>query len=93
MRLTLIVVVLGLTLTSCADDSQNSQDDAIQRGKTKQEKLFASLTHSTSQDTLVIDRPAAVFVEPDSLGIEKRKKEVDEENFYAVVGMRRWQEA
>lgn len=34
-----------------------------------------------SSDTLIIDKKAAVFYQPDSMQIEKRKKEIGEENF------------
>ena len=33
-------------------------------------------------DTLIIDKKAAVFFQPDSIQIEKREKEIGEENFY-----------
>lgn len=62
------------TLISSADTTQ--KDDTLK----EQMALQPSPLHS---DTLIIDRQAAVFYQPDSLQIEKRMKEVGEADFRA----------
>jgi hypothetical protein len=84
-----LIVLISLTFASCADGShkgttfiKSSQGDTTLKTDTTHRTLTASTTNSPTNDTLIIDRKAAVFIEPDSLQIEKRKKQVGEENFY-----------
>jgi hypothetical protein len=84
-----LIALLSLTLASCAESSQQdntfiktSQGDTTFQTDTTRKALTASATNSSNSDTLIVDRPAAVFIEPDSLQIEKRKKQVGEEDFY-----------
>ena len=52
----------------------------------KPEKWLATTSTNSSQgDTLLVDRKAAVFIEPDHIKIEKMKKQAGEENFYTVA--------
>jgi hypothetical protein len=84
-----LIVLLNLTLAYCADKSQQdktsiktSQGDTTFQNDTTRRTLTASATNSFNTDTLIVDRQAAVFIEPDSLQIEKQKKQVGEEEFY-----------
>ena len=84
-----LIVLLSLTLASCADSShqdtpfiRSSQGDTTFQTDTTHRTLTASPTNSPNNDTLIVDRQAAVFIEPDTLQIEKRKKQVGEEDFY-----------
>ena len=45
-------------------------------------KVKDTLATVANFDTLIIDRKAAVFYSPDSIQIEKRKKEIGEDDFY-----------
>jgi hypothetical protein len=85
-----LLILFTLTLASCADSShqdtvinKSSQTDTALQTDTTQKPLRTTTTSSSTSDTLIVDRQAAVFIEPDSLQIEKRKKQVGEENFYA----------
>ena len=85
---TLKLILLSLTIASCADSShqdttsiKSSQGDKTLQADTIK-KLSSTTSSSLNTDTLIVDRQAAVFIEPDSLQIEKRKKQVGEENFY-----------
>lgn len=67
------LMAFNLTLVSCTHGFQ-------------QNKLHTDTEQTTlKSDTLIVDKWAAVFVEPDSLRIEKRKKEIGEEDFYIVA--------
>ncbi|WP_276501518.1 hypothetical protein [Terrimonas pollutisoli] len=70
-----------LTLSACTTQTNKANDDMQQpqvvvstRGENIEETIEAS-------DTLTINKKAAVFYQPDSTQIEKRKKEIGEENF------------
>lgn len=68
------LIAISLTLASCTHGFQQNKPlhtDTIQK--------------ALKNDTLIVDKWAAVFVEPDSLRIEKRKKEIGEEDFYIVA--------
>ena len=80
-----------LTLSSCAtrDDKQEiktevrySTTDTIQQSHSSQTNLDINEIERNG-DTLIIDRKAAVFFQPDSLQKEKRMKEVGEKDFRA----------
>ena len=80
-----------LTLSSCAtrDDKQEiktevrySTTDTIQQSHSSQTNLDIKEIERNG-DTLIIDRKAAVFFQPDSLQKEKRMKEVGEKDFRA----------
>lgn len=83
-----IIVLLSLTLASCADNSH--QDTTFNKGSQGDTTLQTDTTHKLSttattpsnSDTLIVDTQAAVFIEPDSLRIAKRKKQVGEERFF-----------
>jgi hypothetical protein len=84
-----IIVLLSLTLSSCADSShqdtttiESLPSDTTLQTDTAHPTMTMSETNSANSDTLIVDRQAAVFIEPDSLQIERRKKLVGEENFY-----------
>src|SRR5690606_8542978 len=67
------LIAFNLTLVSCTHGFQ-------------QNKLHTDTEQTTLQsDTLIVDKWAAVFVEPDSLRIEKRKKEIGEEDFHIIA--------
>jgi hypothetical protein len=86
MKHTLSVILLSFLFASCADNSENKtsvQKETILSIDTVNETLNSPKTPSQKGDTLVIATKAAIFIKPDSLQIEKRKKQVGEENFYA----------
>lgn len=84
-----LIVLLSLTLASCADGShqdttsiESSHSDTTIQIDTTHQTTNVPATNSAATDTLVVDRKAAVFIDPDSLRIEKQKKQVGEEDFY-----------
>jgi hypothetical protein len=84
-----LIVLLSLTLASCADGShqdttviESSQSDTTIQTETTHRTKTIPTTNSAASDTLVVDRKAAVFIEPDSLRIEKQKKQIGAEDFY-----------
>lgn len=83
------ILLFSLALASCADSShqdritiKSTQVDTTHQSDTTHRGLSSTTTNVTSNDTLFVDRKAAVFIEPDSLQIEKSKKQVGEEDFY-----------
>jgi hypothetical protein len=84
-----LIVLLSLTLASCSDSShqdttsiRSTQGDTTFQTDTTHKILTASVATTANNDTLIVDKQAAVFIEPDSLRIEKRKKQIGEEDFY-----------
>ena len=84
-----LIVLLCLTLASCGDNShqdtasiKSTQADTKFQTDTTHHTLIASATNSANNDTLIVDRQSAVFIEPDSLRIERLKNQVGEEDFY-----------
>ena len=84
-----LIVLLFLILASCDDSShqdttsiKSTRGDTTFQTDTTHKSLIASATNSANNDTLIVDRQAAVFIEPDSLKIESRKKQIGEEDFY-----------
>lgn len=79
-------LVVGLVFTACANNSHqekaNNDYPADTASKTNATQSATPTTISLNNDTLVVDRQAAVFIEPDSIRIEKQKKQVAEEVFY-----------
>jgi hypothetical protein len=81
--------LFSLTLAACADNSHQSstvnhlQADTVSQINTTNRTATTLLSVLPNNDTLTVDQQAVVFIEPDSLQIEKRKIEVGEENFYA----------
>lgn len=83
-------LLFSLTVFSCAtnDRKQEATETQIPSAYTGLQvdtarKPAAKKTPSPDTDTLTIGHKAAVFYQPDSLQIEKRMKEVGEENFRA----------
>ena len=65
-------------------DTKISSDDTIP--KPDSIKTQTAKTSSSNRDTLIIDREAAVFYQPDSLQIEKRMNQAGEADFRAGAG-------
>ena len=75
--------LLLLTVTSCSGKIEKKDKASLQESLIDTSgKVKDTLANVDNSDTLIIDRKAAVFYLPDSLQIEKRKKEIGEENFY-----------
>jgi hypothetical protein len=89
MRYTLKLIVLSLTLAACADgsyqDKTHNGSQVYAVTDTMQKVMAVFQTKTINHDTLVVDKQAAVFVEPDSMRIEKEKKKAGEEDFYVVA--------
>lgn len=87
-----LLLLFSLTLFSCAindkrqeakSETQVSSVDTAQQVDTSQKQIVTTKPPSDT-DTLTIDTKAAVFFQPDSLQMQKRMKEVGEENFRAA---------
>lgn len=83
-----ILTLLTFTIGSCTDSSTsnktsiNSAQENFTSKSDSIQSLNASTTNFASNDTLIVDKQAAVFIEPDSLQVDKKKKQVGEEVFY-----------
>ena len=83
------ILLLSLTVISCStnDQKQTNSDTAVSTSHTirtiqPEDRITTDTTASTS-DTMIIDRKAAVFYQPDSLQMEQRMKAVGEADFRA----------
>jgi len=47
--------------------------------------LYAPICFGQNEDTLIVNQVCAVLFHPDSVGIEKLKKENNEEDFYTIA--------
>lgn len=87
MRYFTLIALLGLSLTACAD---NSTSDSVtsskpvatiaKRNTAKQVPTIAPVVVKAN-DTLVIEKKAAIFIRPNAARIEKEKRKSDEEGF------------
>ena len=75
---------LLLAFTSCSTKPEKKDKTSVQQPAVDSSGKI-TLTIAQNSDTLIIDRKAAVIYSPDSLQIEKRKKEVGEDNFYVCA--------
>jgi len=87
MRYFIPIVLLGLGLTACADNSSNdtatSSEPAatvVKRDTAKQMPISTPIVVKVN-DILVIEKKAAIFIRPNDARIEKEKKKGDEEGF------------
>lgn len=80
MRNRVIILFIYLSITSCRENS------SVKTTKNIDTPTTLHTSESMDNDTLIINTTTAVFTDPDSLQIEKRKKEIGEENFYAGSG-------
>ena len=78
-----LMLLLFLTLSSCSTKTDKGKTDLPQTAVESSNTLEKKPLTVDNSDTLVIDRKAAVFYSPDTTQIERRKKEVGEDNFYA----------
>src|SRR5688572_25341352 len=78
-----LLVVCVLPFASCTTNSKKeevvNEIQSTQVDTTQKRKIIKEITFD--RDTLTIDTKTAVFYQPDSLRIEKRKKEVGIEDF------------
>ncbi len=80
-----LIVLFCLTIIACSNNNQTTLSDA---DSLKNERIQRSLppnTISPNGDTLIVHRKAAVFYEPDSSQIAKRRQAVGEDDFNAGV--------
>lgn len=77
MRFTLFILLVLFGISSCDINSYKESN-----GNTIEAKKLPSTSASTLSDTLIVNEVAAIITEPDSLQIERRKKNVGEEDFY-----------
>jgi hypothetical protein len=79
------------TIASCAqhakkDTSFNaSKENSLSQTDSSKKTISPSSAKRFNGDTLIVESQAAVFIEPDSIKIEKLKKEAGVENFYAAA--------
>lgn len=69
--ISIVFAVISLLATSCSNNTTKKEEA---QEKPNQEKPLLTKPPSTYQDTLLIDRTAAVFYHPDSVQLEKIKK-------------------
>ena len=82
------LLVSSVLFVACSDNpktttSSNKKTQADTTVAKQQTDSAKSQVTSSNNDTLIVDKQAAVFIQPDSLKVERRKKEVGEENFFA----------
>ena len=87
MRYFVPIALLGLGLAACADNSPSDTANRSELGATvakrdtaKQMPVSAPIAVKAN-DTLVIEKKAAIFIRPNAARIEKEKKKGDEEGF------------
>jgi hypothetical protein len=87
MRYFFPIALLGLGLTACADNSPNDTTTrsepaatVAKRDTAKQMPVSAPIVVKAN-DTLVIEKKAAIFISPNDARIEKEKQKGDEEGF------------
>lgn len=73
-----VFLVVIIFLTSCNNFDKNKMSNSTD---TTAQKMIISNLQEPHQDTLIINTKAAVFISPDTIQIEKRKREVGEEDF------------
>lgn len=76
LSLLCLIPMAGINMVECLHVRTVQENRIILNAET----LF--IARLLSSDTLIVDKQAAVFIEPDSLRIEERKREIGEENFY-----------
>jgi len=87
MRYFIPIALLGLGLTACVDNSPSgtatSSEPAatvVKRDTAQQMPAIAPVVVKAN-DTLVIEKKAAIFIRPNDVRIDKEKKKGDEEGF------------
>ena len=78
-----LTVLFLLTLISCNynADQDKTTTKSIDQIDVANKPVAKTAKSSLHNDTLIVDIRSAVFVLPDSFRIEKRRKEIGEENF------------
>lgn len=72
-----------LTITACQNQVQEKPKEPAATSNGIAELHIALTPDPEPSDTLTIDEKSAVFFQPDSLQIERRKKKAGETDFYA----------
>lgn len=75
----LLALVFGTILISC--NNQSDKDKTTSNDSTSQTNNVVT----TIEDTLVVDKDAAVYYQPDSVAMEKWKKSAGEGNFETII--------
>jgi hypothetical protein len=84
MRQTLkLILIFSCIFVSCKDTTEETRNDIPSSQVDSSQITQKVIAGIISGDTLIVIRKAAVFIQPDSLNIEVRKKAVGEKNFYA----------
>lgn len=71
--------------SACNSHNGSANNEAVVSAKDTAPHAIDPANTTIQNDTLIIDRKAAVFFEPDSLQIEKRKAAIGEDNFFIGV--------
>src|SRR3954471_17309563 len=79
-----IIIIFSLTIVACTNNQATHTDSDSSHVETIQKYLPPNTT-STNGDTLIVYRKAAVFYEPDSSKIAKRRQAVGEDDFNVGV--------
>lgn len=80
-----IIPFLFLLIFACSPSTEKTSTEVQESSKDSLTIIKNDEDSINSNDILVIDSKVAVFYSPDSLQIEKRKKEIGEEKFYIGV--------
>ena len=80
-----IIILFSFTIIACTNNNQAAHTDSDSSKVETIQKYLPPNTTSANGDTLIVYRKAAVFYEPDSSKIAKRRKAVGEDDFNAGV--------
>ena len=80
-----IIIIFSLTIIACTNNNQATHTDPDSSHVETIQKYLPPNTTSANGDTLIVYRKAAVFYEPDSSKIAKRRQAVGEDDFNVGV--------
>ncbi|NCD69151.1 hypothetical protein [Mucilaginibacter agri] len=81
MRSSYFIVFAFIALTACKQTKPHQL--SIKKKKTRVQHAY--IPAKISGDTLIIRSTSAVFIDPDTIRIEKEKKALGEDDFYAAA--------
>ena len=82
MKTLKFVSFLLLAIASCSIKNDKTETKFQNTLSDSLSKVNSTITTFSNNDTLIVDKNAAIFYSPDSTQIAKRKKEIGEEDFY-----------
>lgn len=77
-----VLLFISCSLAACTANDKQQETNTFLTDTLQKEDSIQQANLKANTDTLMVTQNAAVFYEPDSLQMERRKKEVGEEAFY-----------